>query len=402
MHRARDRFADFRIGLALGDVAAAAGSPSVVRNSTGGVTDGPAAGRRRAPDVTEDVGPAGGPVRRGNQPPLLPFQCSRWFSTDPVGVVKLPTAQHMAGEAQPMPAVSLTPPVMPVPPGLGVRTADQVLPFHRRTWLSVGPPICTSALPTAQQLVAEGHKTRLRTLGATTGTVAPANDQFPWRSRHGGTAPRLEWCARELWPGIGGARRTGDVRSRLRGCRLRDGLIPDLRVTQTTTSVEVKVKSSATGIGITLPRKCRPLTPRWWPYEAITGVVDGDGGRPVVGACVIATARGAGSIAMTRPDGRYVLASLRPGRNALHYSDCGAPGRYLDQWSGGASWAGGAAPVTVAAGRVSTPAPVTLRSVLQSAASPAGAGTSADSAELVSAGLAARLARAMLVRGGMP
>lgn len=131
----------------------------------------------------------------------------------------------------------------------------------------------------------------------------------------------------------------------------------------------------------------------------ITGIVDGEGGRPVVGACVVATGRGVGSIAMTRPDGRYVLASLRPGRYTLHYSDCGAPGRYLDQWSGGASWAGGAEPVTIAAGQVSTLARVTLRSVLQSANSPASVGTGAAaqaSAELVSAGLASRLPRAML------
>ena len=140
----------------------------------------------------------------------------------------------------------------------------------------------------------------------------------------------------------------------------------------------------------------------------ITGVVDAVGGRPVVGACVIATARGAGSMAMTRPDGRYVLASLRPGRYTLHYSDCGAPGRYLDQWSGGASWAGGAAPVTVAAGQVSTLARVTLRSGLQSANSPARvASADQDSAERVSAGLASRLARAMfgpatLVAGTAP
>src|SRR5258708_30985714 len=57
----------------------------------------------------------------------------------------------------------------------------------------------------------------------------------------------------------------------------------------------------------------------------ITGVVDADGGRPVVGACVIATGRGGGSIAMTRPDGRYVLASLRPGRYTPPSSGCAAP-----------------------------------------------------------------------------
>ena len=42
-------------------------------------------------------------------------------------------------------------------------------------------------------------------------------------------------------------------------------------------------------------------------------------------------------LAMTQSDGRYVLASLRPGRYTLHFSACAAGGHYLDQWSGGAS-----------------------------------------------------------------
>ena len=33
---------------------------------------------------------------------------------------------------------------------------------------------------------------------------------------------------------------------------------------------------------------------------------------------------------MTRPDGRYVLTSMRPGSYALRYTDCADPGRYLD------------------------------------------------------------------------
>ena len=130
----------------------------------------------------------------------------------------------------------------------------------------------------------------------------------------------------------------------------------------------------------------------------ITGVVDGAGGRPVTGACVIATGRIAGAMAMTGTDGRYILTSLRPGTYALHYADCSDPGRYLDQWSGGASWPGGAASVTVAASRVKTLAPVTLRAELPSAGSPAGNADAAGltPAELASAGLTQAQARDML------
>ena len=107
-------------------------------------------------------------------------------------------------------------------------------------------------------------------------------------------------------------------------------------------------------------------------------------------------------MAMTGPDGRYVLASLRPGRrNTLHYSDCADPGRYLDQWSGGASWPGGAASETVAASRVKTLAIVTLRSVMRSGCRLAPltkqrAKEGWTPAELASAGLTAGQARAML------
>jgi hypothetical protein len=105
-------------------------------------------------------------------------------------------------------------------------------------------------------------------------------------------------------------------------------------------------------------------------------------------------------MAMTGTDGRYFLTSLRPGNYTLRYADCSDRGRYLDQWSGGAAWAGGAASVTVAAGRVKTLAPVTLRTVLTSASSPATAGA-ADAAgltpaELASAGLTPRQAREMI------
>src|SRR5262249_43228589 len=84
----------------------------------------------------------------------------------------------------------------------------------------------------------------------------------------------------------------------------------------------------------------------------ITGLVDGAAGRPLVGLCVAATGPGGTAATVTKADGRYVLAGLRPGGYTLHYSACAADGRYVDQWSGGASWPARAAIVGVAAGQV--------------------------------------------------
>src|SRR5690349_23152542 len=58
---------------------------------------------------------------------------------------------------------------------------------------------------------------------------------------------------------------------------------------------------------------------------AITGFVAGSGDKPLVGACVIASGPSGDAMAMTRPDGRYTLTALRPGKYTLHYSDCSAP-----------------------------------------------------------------------------
>jgi Carboxypeptidase regulatory-like domain len=172
----------------------------------------------------------------------------------------------------------------------------------------------------------------------------------------------------------------------------------------------VRSPAAASALAITAALRARADGTGGQPGAAaglgvLTGTVDNTRGRPVAGACVIATGRGAGAMAMTQPDGRYVLGSLRPGSYQLHYSDCSASGRYLDQWSGGASWAGSAATVTVVAGQVRTAGLVTLRSALPSGTAPATAlaGASAGptlagltSAELISARVAPGLARAMV------
>ncbi len=93
----------------------------------------------------------------------------------------------------------------------------------------------------------------------------------------------------------------------------------------------------------------------------ISGVVDGVGGRPLTGVCVIATGPGGSSLAVTRSDGRYILGGLRPGGYTLHYSGCAVAGQYVDQWSGGASLPVNATTVSVANGQSRALAPVTLR-----------------------------------------
>ncbi|HEX9034976.1 MAG TPA: carboxypeptidase-like regulatory domain-containing protein [Streptosporangiaceae bacterium] len=102
----------------------------------------------------------------------------------------------------------------------------------------------------------------------------------------------------------------------------------------------------------------------------ITGLVTTPSHAPLTGACVVAAGKAGSAMAMTKSDGRYVIAGLRPGSYTLHFSDCSAPGRYLDQWSGGASLPVHAALVTVTPGQVRAVARVTMRSTLP-ATSPA-------------------------------
>ena len=59
---------------------------------------------------------------------------------------------------------------------------------------------------------------------------------------------------------------------------------------------------------------------------AITGIVDGAGGRPLTGACVVASGPDGSGLAVTTSDGRYTLAGLLPGGYTLRYSACAARG----------------------------------------------------------------------------
>ncbi len=90
----------------------------------------------------------------------------------------------------------------------------------------------------------------------------------------------------------------------------------------------------------------------------ISGVVHGVTGSPVAGACVAAQGRGSRAVTRSGPDGRYLLGGLRPGRYQIHVGSCAAarPGQAVLS----AAWSAERAVVTVRAGQISSPAPITL------------------------------------------
>ena len=96
---------------------------------------------------------------------------------------------------------------------------------------------------------------------------------------------------------------------------------------------------------------------------AITGSVAGFDGQPVTGACVTAIGAGRSATVTAAPDGTFTLVGLPAGSYALEYRDCGAAGRYLTAWSGGAAALSGAAHVQVAAGQVRRVPAITLQPV---------------------------------------
>jgi hypothetical protein len=93
----------------------------------------------------------------------------------------------------------------------------------------------------------------------------------------------------------------------------------------------------------------------------LTGTVGSIAGAGVAGTCVFATSPAGISVAAVRPDGRYLLGSLRPGRYSLRVSSC--PG---DAEAGGAAsslgvaWPGFSGEVSVLAGQVKTVGPATI------------------------------------------
>ncbi len=128
------------------------------------------------------------------------------------------------------------------------------------------------------------------------------------------------------------------------------------------TAHSVTMRSNVTAMAHSVPS-----APSARGVGAITGVVDGAGGKPLTAACVVASGHGRSVLAVTTSDGRYTLTGLPAGRYTLRYSACAAGGHYADQWWGGAVWPESPAKVSIAAGQIREFATVTLRSGVPSA-----------------------------------
>jgi Carboxypeptidase regulatory-like domain len=102
---------------------------------------------------------------------------------------------------------------------------------------------------------------------------------------------------------------------------------------------------------------------------AVTGQVRDLAGRPLSRICVTATGHGRRSSALTTSGGWFLIPGLVQGAYTLRYSDCtSSPGRYFDQWSGGAALPAAARLAAVGPGETTRVRSVALRPVSQMAA----------------------------------
>jgi hypothetical protein len=106
----------------------------------------------------------------------------------------------------------------------------------------------------------------------------------------------------------------------------------------------------------------RPLLPRPPSVEQTTGIISGvvrsAGGAPASGVCVTALGHAARAMTRTGPDGRYLLGGLRPGQYRITVAACASASRPSSQAAIGAYWTSGPASVTVSAGKIINPAPI--------------------------------------------
>ena len=91
----------------------------------------------------------------------------------------------------------------------------------------------------------------------------------------------------------------------------------------------------------------------------ITGLVRSLAGPPVRGACVTALGHGLRLSARTGPDGRYLLGGLRPGHYQIRAGDC-ASALHPSSAAISGSWSAGPASLTVRAGQITKPTPISI------------------------------------------
>ena len=100
-------------------------------------------------------------------------------------------------------------------------------------------------------------------------------------------------------------------------------------------------------------------------HGSIVGLLEGPGGAPEANVCVVASSPLTTRKAYTRPDGRFVIASLPRGAYRVEFRGCSPIGRFTGQWYGGMTRSsatqvlvtGSAAPVRLAPVRLSMISP---------------------------------------------
>jgi protocatechuate 3,4-dioxygenase beta subunit len=97
-----------------------------------------------------------------------------------------------------------------------------------------------------------------------------------------------------------------------------------------------------------------------WHSGVISGVVRSVTKASADGACVAAVSHRTFAYARTGPDGRYVLGGLRPGQYKIRVSACASATRSSGDPAISAYWSLGPASVTVRAGQISNPAPISF------------------------------------------
>jgi protocatechuate 3,4-dioxygenase beta subunit len=111
----------------------------------------------------------------------------------------------------------------------------------------------------------------------------------------------------------------------------------------------------------------------------ISGLIRSAAGSPVGGACVTALGRGSRATARTGSDGRYLLGGLRPGQYQIRAGACASALHPSNRPTINASWSAGPAQVTVRAGQIDHPEPISILHLdLTSLAAPAHGALSAS------------------------
>lgn len=94
---------------------------------------------------------------------------------------------------------------------------------------------------------------------------------------------------------------------------------------------------------------------------SITGTAQAADGQPLASVCVSAYGSSGRSFAATKPDGRFLISGLKPGRYQVRYAGCGSTAQYLPEWYGGTAQRSASQSVVVTGAALRPLAPVTLR-----------------------------------------